>query len=145
MLRASAWTLFLMGCLHIMGHLTGARAFTNPPDEPTRAIAKAMMGYTVRDFPIDRTIASLYFGFSLTFSAFSLLAGALVLLTSTALKDDLPALRPILRAYTGGLLVLTAISMNYFIWPPTICMLVAFGFAALAMARLRREIRTPKP
>lgn len=137
-LRASAWTLFITGVLHLMGHLNGVRAFTNPPDEQTRSIARAMMGYSVKDFPIDRTIASLYFGFSLFFSASSMLLGALVLLAATALRAQPAALRPLVRAYTAGLLVLVVVSMNYFIWPPTVCLLVAFGCAAFALERLRK-------
>ena len=101
-------------------------------------IDPAMMGYSVKDFPIDRTVASLYFGFSLFFSASSMLLGALLLLTATALKDQPAKLRPVVRAYTAGMLVLVAVSMNYFIWPPTVCLLVAFGLAAFSMARLRK-------
>lgn len=121
-----------------MGHLTSVRSFANPPDEPARALARAMMGYTVKDFPIDRTVASLYFGFSLYFSASSMLIGALILLCVSALKDQPKALRPVVRAYVAGLLVAAAISVNYFIWPPTVCLLIAFGFGALALAGLRK-------
>lgn len=137
-LRASAWTLFIMGILHLLGHLTGVRSFTNPPDEPTRVLARTMMGYTVNDFPIDRSMASLYWGYSLFFSAASMLIGALILLCVSALKDRPQALRAVVRAYVAGLLVTAAISMNYFVWPPTVCLLVAIGFGALAMLGLRK-------
>lgn len=137
-LRASAWTLFTMGILHLLGHLTGVRAFTSPPDDPTRALAQAMMGYSVKDFPIDRSVASLYWGFSLYFSAGSMLIGALVLLCATALKDQPKALRPVVRAYVAGMLVTTAISINYFVWPPSVCLLIAFGFGALSLLGLRK-------
>ena len=139
-LRASAWTLFVLGVLHLLGHLQGTRAFTSPPDEATRTLAQTMLRFSVKDFPVDRSIASLYLGFSLFFSAASLLIGALVLLCATALRDNPAALRPLVRAYLGGLLVLTAISVNYFVWPPTICLLAAFGFAALAMLGLRKAV-----
>ena len=137
-LRASAWTLFTMGILHLLGHLRGVHSFTNPPDEATRALAQAMMGFSVKDYPVDRTVASLYWGFSLFFSVASMLLGALVLLTTTALKEQPRALRPMARAYTAGLLVMTAISTNYFVWPPTLCLLAAFGFGAMSIAGLRK-------
>jgi hypothetical protein len=137
-LRASAWTMFTMGVLHLLGHWNSARAFTQPPDEPTKALVAAMMGYVVKDLPVDRTAASLYLGFSLFFSAASMLLGALVLLAATALQDQPAKLRPLVRAYAAGLLVLVAVSMNYFIWPPTVCLLVALGLAAFSMARLRK-------
>lgn len=137
-LRASAWTLFAMGLLHLVGHLTSVRSFTNPPDDATRVLARSMMEYVVKDFPVDRSVASLYFGFSLFFSAGSMLIGALILLCLGPLGEMPAVLRRVTRAYAAGLLVLTAISVNYFIWPPTVCLLVAFGFAALAMAGLRK-------
>jgi hypothetical protein len=137
-LRASAWTLFVMGILHLFGHLQGTRAFTSPPDEATRSLAQTMMRYSVNDYPIDRSIASIYLGFSLFFSAAALVIGALVLLSATALRENPKGLRPIVRTYTGGLLVLTAISVNYFVWPPTICLLIAFGLAAFALVGLRK-------
>lgn len=139
-LRASAWTLFTMGILHLIGHLSGVRSFTNPPDEAMRTLAQTMMGYSVKDFPIDRSAASLYWGFSLFFSAYSMMIGALVLLVASALQDQPRALRPIVRAYTGGLLVSSAVATNYFVWPPTVCLLVAFGLGAFSLARLRKAV-----
>lgn len=137
-LRASAWTLFVMGVFHLVGHATGFRSFSNPPDEPARVLAKTMTGYTVTDFPIDRSVASLYWGFSLFFSAASILIAALILIGAKAMQDRPAALRPMARVYTGGLLVVTAISINYFVWPASICLLVSFGFGALALAGLRK-------
>ncbi|GEM_PF-2532661 len=139
--RASAWTLFATGILHLMGHVKGARDFTNPPDEATHALARAMMGHLIPDFPVARSVASIYLGFSLSFSAFALILGALIVILCSELKDNPSSLRRFARIYLAGLLILTVISVNYFIWPPTICLLVAFGFGAVALAGLRRAQR----
>jgi len=126
-LRASAWTLFITGILHLIGHVSSARSFTNPADDATRNLARVMMDYTVPDFPVARSMASLYLGMSLCFSAFCLILGAMVVIFCSILKDNSAALRRVTRMYLAGLLVLTAISVNYFVWPPTVCLLVAFG------------------
>jgi hypothetical protein len=128
----------LAGLLHLLGHLRAIGILTYPSDEKTRSLASSMLGYSMPDFPIARSIASLYLGLSLAFSALMLLLGAVIILVAVALADRPAALRSITRIYLAGLLVLNVISINYFVWPPTVCLLVAFGLTAFAMARLRK-------
>ena len=137
-IRWSAWTLFAMGAAQLLVHIQTMSQFGSPPDDRTRAIYMAMNGYTVPDFPIERSILSRYFGYSLMMAATSLLIAALVLVAVKSMQEDRPALRRLARMYLAGLLVLTVISVNYFIWPPTIFLLVSFGLAAFALAGFRK-------
>jgi hypothetical protein len=137
-LRASAWTLFLMGVAHLIGHLVGLKDLTSPPDEKTRSLVAAMNGYILPDYQVSRSMMSIYQGFSLMLSATSLMIGSLVIVASSILKDNPQALRRFARIHLGGLFVLSVISVNYLITPPTTFLLVAFGLAAFATARLRK-------
>ena len=127
-----------MGAAQLLAHFQTLSQFGNPADERTRALYLAMNAYTMADFPIERSILSRYFGYSLAMAAATLLVAALVLVAVKAMQNDPAALRRLARIYAGGLLVLTVISMNYFIWPPTVFLLVSFGLAALALARFRK-------
>jgi len=101
-------------------------------------MAAAMNGYVLPDFPIARSMTSIYLGLSVMFTTVALLAGAIMVMVAKALADQPKVLRPIARMYLAGLLVMTIISVNYFIWPPTVCLLVSLGLAAFAIARLRK-------
>ncbi|MBI5087163.1 MAG: hypothetical protein HZB13_21510 [Acidobacteria bacterium] len=137
-LRASAWTLFLMGLAHLAGHLTSLKEISSPSDDKMRALVAAMNGYVVPDYVDGRSFMSMYQGFSLMMAAMPLLIAALVLTSCSLLKDDPAGLRRVARMHAGGMLVLSVIAANYFILPPTIFLLVAFGLAAFALARLRK-------
>lgn len=137
-IRWSAWTLFAMGVSQLIVHIQTMSQLGNPPDERARGLYLAMNAYTVPDFPIERSILSRYFGYSLMMAATSLLIAALVLVAVKSMENDPQALRRLARMYLGGLLVLSIISVNYFIWPPTIFLLVSFGFAAFALAGFRK-------
>ncbi|MGJ5819207.1 LIC_13387 family protein [Paludibaculum fermentans] len=137
-LRVSAWVLFAMGLAHTLGHIAGLKEWRTPPDERTRILVTTMNNYMVGSSPVDRSVTSIYLGFSLVVAATPMMMAALVLVASKALQEDRPNLRRLTRIYLAGLLVLSAISINYFIWPPTIFLLTAFGFAAWAMAGLRK-------
>ena len=137
-LRVSAWTLFAMGVAHTLGHIAGLKDFRAPSDEKTRVLVTAMNGYMVGSEPAIRSMTSLYLGFSLFLAATSMIIAALVLVAAKSCYNDSVSLRRVTRIYLGGLLILSAISVNYFIWPPTIFLLSAFGFAARAMALLRK-------
>lgn len=137
-LRVSAWFLFAMGLLHIAGHLRGRAQLTNPPDAQTRQLADAMRGYVVPDFPISRSVLELYLGFSLAMGLLSMVVGALVLVTLTELKDKPESLRRLSRMYAAGLLVFSIVSVTYFVWPPTIFLLVSLGLSLFALLRFRK-------
>lgn len=137
-IRWSAWTLFFIGAQQMLLHIRTMTLLGAPPDERTDAIYKAMNAYTVADFPIPRSILSRYFGYSLLMAAMCLLVAALVLVTVKSMQNDREGLRRLARIYTGGLLVLTVISMSYFIWPHTVFFLVSFGLAAFALAGFRK-------
>lgn len=137
-LRVSAWVLFAMGLAHTLGHIAALKEWKNPPDERTRVLVTTMNNYTLGDFPVDRSMTSIYLGFSLFIAATPMMLAAIMLVASKALEDDRPNLRRLTRIYLAGLLVLSAISVNYFVWPPTLFLLTAFGFAAWAMAGLRK-------
>jgi hypothetical protein len=137
-LNSSAWFLFAMGLFHIAGHLKGRSDMANPADAKTRQLVEIMRGYVIPDFPIERSMLAVYEGLSLVMSVLSILVSALVLIAAAELKDGPKSLRRLARMYTAGLLVFTVISVNYFVWPPTIFLLVSFGLAAFALARLRK-------
>lgn len=130
--------MFALGAAQLLVHIQTISQLGNPPDERAHAVYMAMNAYTVPDFPIQRTILSRYFGYSLMMAATTLLVAALVLAAVRSMQNDPAALRRLARLYVGGLLVLTIISINYFIWPPTIFLLVSFGLAAFALARFRK-------
>lgn len=137
-IRWSAWTLFVTGVSQLLVHLQTISQLGSPPSEKASAVYQAMSAYTVPDFPVERSILSRYFGYSLMMAATCLLVAALVLVAVKAMENDPQVLRRFARMYTGGLLVLTVISINYFIWPPTVFLLVSFGLAAFALARFRK-------
>ena len=64
---------------------------------------------------------------------------ALVLMAIRLMKEDPVQLRRFTRIYLAGTFVLSVISIKYFILPPTVFLLVAFGLAAFALARLSAE------
>lgn len=127
-----------MGVAQLLVHLQTISQLGNPPSDRAVAVYQAMNAYTVPDFPVARSILSRYFGYSLMMAATCLLVAALILVAVKAMENDMPALRRFTRMYTGGLLVLTIISINYFIWPPTVFLLVSFGLAAFALAGFRK-------
>lgn len=127
-----------MGVVHTLGHIAGLRDFRTPPDEKTKLLVTTMNSYMVGSAPAIRSMTSLYLGFSLVFASTAMIIAALILVSTKALQNDPANLRRICRIYLGGLLVLSAISVNYFIWPPTIFLLAAFGFAAWSMAKMRK-------
>jgi hypothetical protein len=127
-----------MGLAHTIGHIASLKEWKNPPDERTRILITTMTNYTLGDFPVDRSMTSIYLGFSLFVAATPMMLAAIILVASKALQEDRPNLRRLTRIYLAGLLVLSAISVNYFVWPPTLFLLTAFGFAAWAMAGLRK-------
>lgn len=133
-----------MGGAHLLGHVNSMRDMQQPADEASRALYAAMRAYTVHDVPFDRTVMSLYLGFSLTYTAMCLLIAGLVLVAAKALNDHPAGLRTFARMYLAGLFTFTVISMQYFIWPPTVFLLVALGLAAFGVARLRKPV-TPPP
>ncbi|WP_407674038.1 LIC_13387 family protein [Paludibaculum fermentans] len=137
-LRVSAWVLFAMGLAHTLGHIALLKQWRTPPDQKTHVLVTTMNTFMLGDYPIDRSMTSIYLGFSLFVAATPMMMAALVLVASKAMQDDRPNLRRLTRIYLSGLLVLSAISINYFVWPPTIFLLTAFGFAAWAMAGLRK-------
>jgi hypothetical protein len=127
-----------MGVAHLIGYFVSLKDLTNPTDEKARALVAAMNGYLLPDFPVGRSVMSLYQGFNLMMSAMALMIGSLVIVASSILKDNPQALRRFARIHLGGMFVLSVISVNYFITPPTTFLLVAFGLAAFATARLRK-------
>ena len=139
-LRASAWTLFAMGVAHLFGHLLGHYQMNNSPDPKIRALVAAMQGFNVDEFPIRRNILEIYNGLSISLAAFAMIAAALVLISAQALKDNPEALRRLVRVYLAGTFVLTVIAVQYFVWPPTVFLLVSFGLAAFSLARLRKAV-----
>lgn len=137
-LRVSAWVLFAMGLTHTVGHIAGLKEWKSPSDEKTRVLVTTMNTYMLGDWPVDRSMTSIYLGFSLVMAATPMMIAAIILVASRALQDNRPNLRRLTRIYLAGLLILSAISVNYFVWPPTIFLLTAFGLAAWAMAGLRK-------
>jgi CHASE2 domain-containing sensor protein len=68
----------------------------------------------------------------------SMVVGALVLVTLTELKDKPESLRRLSRMYAAGLLVFSIVSVTYFVWPPTIFLLVSLGLSLFALLRFRK-------
>ena len=137
-LRASAWFLFTLGLFHIVGHLKGRADMANAADAKTRQLVEVMRGYVVPDFPIERSVMAIHEGLSLAMSLLSMMVAALVLVSASELKERPEALRRLARLYAAGLLVFTVVSVNYFVWPPTVFLLVSFGLAVFALARFRK-------
>ena len=79
-----------------------------------------------------------HLGYSIFLAAATIIIAALVLMAIRLMKDDADQLRRFTRIYLAGTFVMTVISVRYFVLAPTILLLVAFGLAAFAMARLRK-------
>lgn len=137
-LRWSAWTLFAMGVGHMVSHIVGLGDLVNPKDEATRAAVVAMKNQIVSDPMGDRSMLEFYLGFSIFLAAATIIIAALVLMAIRLMKDDAAQLRRFARIYLAGTFVMTVISIKYFILAPTVFLLVAFGLAAFATARLRK-------
>lgn len=135
LLQYSAWVLILMGLAHLAGHISGMKEMTSPPDEKTRVLVEAMRNYRLPDWPVERTVEGLYAGFSLSMSGYAIFVGALLLVGLKAAGDDAGALRRLAIVMSAGTAILLAISMIYFILPPTTFLLVAFVLAAAGAAR----------
>jgi hypothetical protein len=142
LLKASAWVLIFMGAAHFYGHMNGRKQMAAPPDDATRALVTAMNSYSLPDWPAPRTVMDVYEGLSLSFFAFPVFVGAMILFILPVVKDNPRAMRRLARCFTAGLAGLMAISVGWFILPPSLFLAVSLILSIAAVLASRGAAAT---
>ncbi|HUF47466.1 MAG TPA: hypothetical protein VMM93_06575 [Vicinamibacterales bacterium] len=126
------WVALITAAVHMIGHLSGPAAPTNDTERQLLDLA------TNYRFPMPggspRSLMDFMNGFSLSFSVFMALTGAVGLIVRKRGKDDGVLMRAVARAIGGAGLVLTVIAVTqWFIVPSLFLALltVCFLFAAV--------------
>jgi hypothetical protein len=125
--HVAAGLLILHGLVHLVGHLAGAPAPTNPTEAQLMSL---MSTYRFDVGGVLRTADDIVLGFSLSYTMLLLLWAALLLIVVRALTPILLARVALVSAAGCGILL--GIGLRHFPLPPTI--LFALTFVALALA-----------
>lgn len=131
--RVGAIGAIVTAALHMVGHLQGAPPPTN---ETETTLWTLLTTYTYEFAGTKRTFWEFQQGFSLVFSIALAFVGALDLAILRLRRDDRGLLR-LVAAFNAGMFgVLLAVSVAYFIPPPTICLAIcATAFAVSLVGR----------
>lgn len=118
--RTGSFVLIATCFIHLIGHFSAK----TPANDTERQLLDLMTGYTMQ--PVGVTMMSLHSGFSLFFALFFLMTGELNLWLSRAYKENEGELKKVAVVNIIGLGIGTGISLNYFFFAPTLCIVAAF-------------------
>ena len=128
--KASASILMLMGVAHLFGHYQGLSRLANSTEERDRVLASSMRAYKFEESSGTHSVLDLYLGFSLAMSVLALTLGSMMWAAAASSQA-----RRIGAVYVAGLVTMTAISVIYFILPPTVFLVVALALGIAAITR----------
>jgi len=131
--KIGCYVLILTCLLHLVGHFREAI----PADETEKQMLDLMTNYQVKVGSGAVTMMGIYKGFSLTFSLLFLWTGVFSLFLVKQLGDNVALMRKIAIINTGALAILTGISLYYFFFIPTTCIVLALIFFVLAVIRIK--------
>jgi hypothetical protein len=134
-LQVAAGLLILHGLVHLVGHLAGAPAPTNPTEAQLMSL---MSTYHFDVGGAQRTTDDIVLGFSLSYTILLLLWAVLLLVFVRTLPAALLARVALVSAAACGLLL--GIGLRHFPLPPTILFALTFVAFALACRPSRAEV-----
>lgn len=134
--RVGAIAALVTSAVHLVGHFSPRPA----PESDAEATLLRLLTTYKKTLPggVERTTFDFLAGFSLTFSVFLALTGALALIALRESAENPRALFGAALALSLGYGALFVVSLTYFFLPPTVCLGVAFlGFTASLIAPRR--------